>query len=81
MFFSDPGSFVGGKLEKESTGRESQCVETWLEFAWVTDRVLGRRRGMGPDVRINGELGRRKVRDKSYLSYHNSLDGLEWGQS
>ena len=23
----------------------------WLEYAWVTDHVLGRRRGMGPDAR------------------------------
>lgn len=29
----------------------------------VTDPVLGRHHGMGPDVRISGELGRGKARD------------------
>ena len=30
---------------------QSEHVGMWVEYAWVNDRVLGRRRGAGPDVR------------------------------
>lgn len=50
MFLSDPGSFVGGKT-KENPDMQSEHVGMWVEYAWVNDRVLGRRRGVGPDVR------------------------------
>jgi hypothetical protein len=34
----------------------------WLEHAWVTDRVFGRRRGMGA---ASGELEQRKAKGDS----------------
>ena len=50
MFLGDLGSFVSGKTEKGSPEMQSHYAGMWLEYAWVTDRVLCRRRGMGPDV-------------------------------
>jgi len=56
MFLSDPGSLVGGKTENESPWRQSQYVGTWLEFLWMTDRVLGQRRGKDPGVWSVGKM-------------------------